>query len=269
MIHKKLYNKLFFIKNRHFRKLLRMLVSLAGVDFKAHAVRHVDSLKRIKGSKVLVVGCGSHDCRYFVEKGAAEVHGLDPRQAEYQHPRVRYFQASAEEIPLEDNAYDIVFCFATMEHVQNIAAAFSEMVRVAKVGGLIYSYAGPLWNSKRGHHKEHYLDGYPWLHLRATEEEMLDYVRKNKVPPSPSGVTAENHIPFMLHSDYFNRLPSTKYVEVCNGLKGVEVIANEISFGYEEDLTEEILAELKAKGFSREELLSLAHTFIARKTSPS
>jgi ubiquinone/menaquinone biosynthesis C-methylase UbiE len=100
-----------------------------------HARRAAD-LICLNGASVLVVGANTGaDCRYFIDWGAKEVHGLDvvPNVGcEYQADNVRYFRMSVEAMQLPDNYYDLVYSFATMEHVPNIAAAFNEMARVTK-----------------------------------------------------------------------------------------------------------------------------------------
>lgn len=93
----------------------------------------------VRNGKVLVVGCNTGlDCRCFVEGGAQEVHGVDVDEAigrDYAHPAVRYFRTSAEKMDLPSDSYDLVHCFATMEHIPDIQAAFNEMARVTRGGG--------------------------------------------------------------------------------------------------------------------------------------
>ena len=114
----------------------------------------------VSGRKVLVVGCNTGlDCRTFIELGAASVDGLDIDSnigSDFSHEKVQYFRASAESMPIGDEIYDLVFSFATLEHVPDVTLAFQEMARVTKPGGLIYSVASPLWFSRHGHHFPQY-----------------------------------------------------------------------------------------------------------------
>jgi SAM-dependent methyltransferase len=75
--------------------------------------------------------------------------------------RVSYLRSSAERIAVRDNTYDLVYSYATMEHVPDIEAAFREFVRVTQPGGIIYSLAAPLWNSRFGRHKGGIFASFP------------------------------------------------------------------------------------------------------------
>jgi SAM-dependent methyltransferase len=92
----------------------------------------------VKDKKVLVVGCNTgYDCSYFVDFGANLVFGIDiiyEVVKAYKNSKVEYFKMSAESMCFIDNQFDLVYCFATMEHILNIDAAFSEMVRVTRGG---------------------------------------------------------------------------------------------------------------------------------------
>ena len=60
-------------------------------------------------------------------------------------------------------------------------------------------------------------------------------------------------------------LPAQAYVDVCDSLTGITIIQNELSFVDSAYLTPEIYSELMPKGYTKDELLALVHTFIARK----
>jgi SAM-dependent methyltransferase len=216
--------------------------------------------QKLTDKKVLVVGCNDgRDCRFFLE--AAVVHGLDVCEDIGQsltHEKVSYFQESAESMKRPDNYYDLVFSVATMEHIPNIEAAYSEICRVTKPGGLIYCVAAPLWNSYEGHHQFGLFADYPWIHLRLSKDDILLYLQKHKHP------YANNLVEFMF-SDYFNFMPSSRYVEAALSLNVSSVIRNEIWQDGEQYLTDDILADLNSKGYSKDEVLSTSHTYIAIK----
>jgi SAM-dependent methyltransferase len=66
-----------------------------------------------------------------VEKAAAraETAGLTHR--------FRYQVGRAEELPFEDNSFDLVTCQTVLMHLRDPAAALREMIRVTRPGGLI------------------------------------------------------------------------------------------------------------------------------------
>jgi SAM-dependent methyltransferase len=243
------------------RRLVRRWQAPAETYNDHHAGVAALAANGVEGKHVLVVGCNTGgDCRLFVNRGAKRVHGIDVIPdvgAEFQHRRVSYSRMSAEEMELPSGSFDLVFCFATMEHVSRIDLAFPELVRVARPGGVVYSVAAPLWNSPYGHHKGDLFADVPWIHLCLDKGEILDYSRERGI--------AEHHVVYMLDPANFNMLPARSYVEACGGLDGIEVIANDLANDDETLLTDEILAELAPRGYTREELLAYVHTFIARK----
>lgn len=48
------------------------------------------------------------------------------------------FQASAMAVPLPDNLFDYIICFATFPHFDNKLNALQEMARVAKIGAEVF-----------------------------------------------------------------------------------------------------------------------------------
>ncbi len=202
----------------------------------------------LRGKRVLIVGCNTgDDCKYFTDCGA-QVDGIDviPEVGKsFQHRNVRYFQASAECMPLPVGAYDLVYCFATMEHIPNIEAAFSEMARVTAPGGFIYCVASPLWHSKFGHHKPDMIP--PWGHLLYTRDELA------KICGKPE------HVDYVLDRRYFNQTPAARYIEVCESL-GMEIIVNRLDME-----NASALEGVPINGYDKKELLAVTHTFIGEK----
>jgi SAM-dependent methyltransferase len=231
-----------------------------------HARRAADLID-MSGSSVLVVGANTGaDCRYFVEWGAKEVHGLDvvPNVGgDYQANEVSYFCMSAEAMQLPDNYYDLVYCFATMEHVHDIAAAFKEMVRVAKAGGFIYSVASPLWNSRSGHHMA-CLSSYPWIHLRMGKQEMISYCKSDGVE-GERGLPMESIVSYVLDSAEFNRRPARDYTQAVAAIPNVLVISNLLYNEPETAVPENVMTELAPKGILPDELRAVTHEFVAIK----
>jgi SAM-dependent methyltransferase len=226
------------------------------------------SLRRLTlvGMRVLVVGAaGGRDCSFFVEAGAREVHGIDVGAdvgGGFRHPRVRYTRCSAEELPFPAGAFDLVYSVATMEHVPDVERAFSEMVRVARPGGLVYCLAAPLWNAREGHHKFGMFPGMPWIHLRLSRDELLAYCREHAIR-GEGGWDVEVDVDFV-HSRYFNRVPAARYVGACRSLPVRRVIHNALWRDPPESLPPEVYAELEGR-YPRDELLAQSHLFVAVK----
>jgi ubiquinone/menaquinone biosynthesis C-methylase UbiE len=101
-----------------------------------------------KGKKVLIVGAGTGAESVAFAKRGAEIYNIEPYDKAMEilllkadlHgiPRSRFLQAGAEQIPHEDNSFDFVYCYTVIEHVQHVEKSIDEMLRVCKVGGLVY-----------------------------------------------------------------------------------------------------------------------------------
>ena len=248
------------------RRLLREMQRRRWADYNRIHARQAKSYCDVSGRRVLVVGCNrGGDCRYFVHFGAAEVHGIDVIAgvgAEFHHRRVRYHRCSAEAMPFAAGYFDLVYSVATMEHVPDIERAFSEMARVTAPGGFIYCLAAPLWNSRFGHHKSDIFPDAPWIHLRMSKAEILQYARERGIEP-PGG--ADHHVSYMLNGAFFNKVPARHYVGICASLPGMTAIRNSLDLESPEVLPAEIEDELGRRGYDRNELLAVAHTYVARK----
>lgn len=235
------------------------------------------------GSKVLIVGCGKgEDCRRFIEFGADLVHGLDISEnigKDFKHEKVEYIRCNAEQMQINDATYDYVYSVAALEHIHQIDKAFKEIVRVTRPGGIIYCVAACPWMSREGHHMFGVFDDYPWIHLRLSKEEILNYCLTKNLESTDSwnhiklllmelyskaDIQVEEVVNFMF-SDYFNFWPVQKYVDICSALPVSEVIRNSVYHESEDCLTPEIYLELDKLGYSKYELLALTHTFVAVK----
>jgi ubiquinone/menaquinone biosynthesis C-methylase UbiE len=223
----------------------------------------------VNEKSVLVVGCNrGMDCSYFIDAGASVVVGLDVIDdigTEFAHPQVHYHKASAEQMPFPSDMFDLVYCFATMEHVPRIDLAFSEMARVVKVGGCVYCLAAPLWNSSQGHHMSLFTE-FPWIHLRKSKSEILEYCLKLNLKV-PNGGDIQRYVDYMLDKENFNMTPAKQYLETCSNLQNMIVVQNLVRLDKASKLTESIMVEMNAKGLEPHELLARTHWYVAFKKS--
>jgi ubiquinone/menaquinone biosynthesis C-methylase UbiE len=262
-----------FIEKLGLKQVLKSLRDRLGVeanlDYNEMHARWACMHRNPSGKKVLVVGCNTgKECSLFVELGAKEVHGVDVVEGvgkEYSHPRIRYHKCSVESLPFPALQFDLVFCFATMEHVCSIDLAFSEMARVTKWGGLIYCVSSPLWNSRNGHHFPQYFGEYPWIHLRRTQPEVLEYAKAKGIRDTTENLSIEEIVGYIFAREHFNRERAARYVETCGELRDMISLRNTLDFEPEESLPQEVKDELSKKGYTSDELRAVTHTYIAKK----
>jgi SAM-dependent methyltransferase len=238
-------------------------------DYNLMHVKWAAGYVPIRKAKVLVVGCNTGgDCKNFIDVGAREVWGVDVVDGigrDFAHPHVHYLQNSVEQMQFDSDTFDLVFSFATMEHVPDIGRGFAEMSRVTGPGGWIYSVASPLWNSPYGHHKPDLFHRHPWVHLRHSKDEIISLCRSENIVPA-DGMGLEHHVQYMLNPEFFNMTPAERYVNVCDNLKGFEVLRNGFDFLPDDFLPGDVEKQLAAMGISRRELLAVTHYFIAKKS---
>ena len=105
--------------------------------------------------KILDAGCGTGKNIEYLQK-YGEVHGLDYSNEALQfcHKRglTHLYRGEIEDLPFEDNSFDLVTCFGVLYHqgIKNDQKAVDELARVCKPGGivLITTPAGEFLNNK-------------------------------------------------------------------------------------------------------------------------
>lgn len=103
----------------------------------------LSELGRIKGKKILDLGCGAGEASvYFATKGA-EAYALDISEgmlktaqkiARKYKTKIKTVKASAEELPFADGFFDLVYGNAVLHHI-NIEPTIAEVSRVLKPRG--------------------------------------------------------------------------------------------------------------------------------------
>ena len=121
----------------------------------------LEKLNLTKGMKILDVGCGSgKQCIAFSDAldGEVDITGGDVSQELLDKARVASADKSAEieyielnfneRFPLEDNSYDLVTCCFAIYYAADIPFTISEMHRVLRPGGQLFS-TGPMPENKQ------------------------------------------------------------------------------------------------------------------------
>lgn len=109
----------------------------------------VDFSKYDEQSTVLDVGCGTGRWSIYLSSKFSNVYAMDPSKAIYAAanltkdiPGIHLIKASAENIPFEDETFDLVISLGVLHHIPDTQKALNTIVKKVNKGGqcLIYLY---------------------------------------------------------------------------------------------------------------------------------
>jgi len=144
----------------------------------------LDFLKPKASDKMLDIGCGAGLFVNLAAKTGAEVTGFDATQplieeAKLRNPSVKFVAGEMEELPFDDNMFDIVSGCNSFQYASDVKHALSEAKRVLKDKGKLVAM---IWGDKE-------------------DCEAITYLKAvgSLLPPPPPGapgpfVLTENHL---------------------------------------------------------------------------
>lgn len=103
----------------------------------------LNEIGKIRGGKLLDVGCGNGNLFNCIPDKRYELYGVDFAENMISEAKINcgekaaFFTADAERLPFEDNTFDIVTCNASFHHYIHPNAVLREMHRVLKKGGTL------------------------------------------------------------------------------------------------------------------------------------
>lgn len=108
----------------------------------------IDSSILTKDTVVLDVGCGSGRWTKYLENKVKFVEAIDPSDAVISavqlldSTQTRVTQASVDNIPFEDNSFDLVFSLGVLHHIPDTKRALKKCVEKVKIRGyfMVYLY---------------------------------------------------------------------------------------------------------------------------------
>ena len=116
----------------------------------------------LEGKNVLEVG-GRLPARFVSAAKPLCWTALDPKNADEVRDGYAVKCGDVTARPFPDDTFDVVFSSSAFEHIGRLAKALSEMHRVLKPEGVMYSDFGPIWSAAGGHH----IRGRPQKALKA------------------------------------------------------------------------------------------------------
>ena len=148
--------------------------------------------RTVCGTRLLNVGCGPGGFSACAAAAGAAVYSIDASEEAVwlttarvpRHPAV---VAAAEAIPQAAAFFDIVYCFSTLEHVDDRERAVREMLRVLRPGGALYLHTPNRFACFEGHYKVFWPPGLPqalartYLTLRGRPTAFLATLRPTTV----------------------------------------------------------------------------------------
>ncbi len=90
----------------------------------------------VKNKRVIDIGCGYGRNKALVESLGGTWVGVEPFEG-----GAHTVVASAEDLPFEDNTFDVAIMDAVLEHIPHVSLAFAEVARVLKPGGVFVGYS--------------------------------------------------------------------------------------------------------------------------------
>jgi ubiquinone/menaquinone biosynthesis C-methylase UbiE len=122
----------------------RLETTITGETMAEHLHRYAIALPFVTGKKVLDIACGEGYGTNLLAKHAAHITGIDidgpateRATLKYKVPNLVFKKGSVLQIPAENNSFDIITCFETLEHLSSHDKMLAELKRVLIPGGLL------------------------------------------------------------------------------------------------------------------------------------
>lgn len=199
---------------------------------------HFNTHYSFEGKKVLEIG-GSIPEKYV--QNAQEWVSIDPRNTNFVSNNYYYIQGYAQSVNYPDNYFDYIFSCNSFHHISRFDEALSELYRVLKTDGIVFSIFGPIWSAPDGCHIEHvpYQKGFinfweeqlvpDWYHLVYNFKELYTILSANMENKKAYAIAE-----YIFFSNWINRMSIFEYYECIKNSKFLVVeFAGSSDWGYD------------------------------------
>lgn len=176
-----------------------------------------DFVKLNRGAKILDMASG---CGTFVFHGLLndyDVFGIDPEEWKNEFNRMKielydypkkwsrnFIRAFGEDLPFEDDFFDVVSSYQTIEHVSDVKVCLDEMFRVLKKDGMLFLHFPDYRSSFEAHYR------LPWIPLFPKQLARV-YLRILGKP-----LLGLDHINYVTKKNIMHLLQQNKRIEVTD-----------------------------------------------------
>lgn len=151
-----------------------------------HLHRYVLAAGLVKGLKVLDAACGEGYGSDLLARTAAHVTGVDVSESAIRHARQRYenaaqgrlqfSQSDVTGLPFDDDSFDAIVSFETLEHLDSQKQMLAEFRRVLKPHGWLL-----ISTPDRTEYNRHAAEPNPW-HVRELEKDDFTSLLETRFP---------------------------------------------------------------------------------------
>ena len=151
-------------------------VANAWMNDKSNSAWRYESIKDFSGinknSKILDMASGCGTFVFYGLLNGYDVYGIEPEEWKNQFNKMKiklynypknwenhFIKAFGENLPFQNESFDIISSYQTLEHVSNVRVCLKEMLRVIKKGGGIFLHFPNYQSTFEGHYR------LPWLPL--------------------------------------------------------------------------------------------------------
>lgn len=165
-----------------------------------HIHRYILAIEIAKDKDVLDIACGEGYGSNLLSKVARTVVGIDIdkktiNEAEYKYKtnNLSFVQCEATKLLFDNNTFDVIVCFETIEHIKEYEKLIAELKRVLKKDGLLIlstpnkrTFSDQRNHKNPFHIKEFYFDEFTYL--------LSSYFKNHEI------LTQEAHHTSFIHS---------------------------------------------------------------------